>query len=244
MTLPMAHQRPSPRLRRDRALETMRADIVAGRLAPGQRLTERELCSHLDVSRTIAREIVRDLHVERLIEVEPHCGVRVARLTPRTLAEIYDIREELEVLVARAFIAAADESHLAVLRARFAHLQTLAHADDLAGIARETTGFSRYMIAVSGHGVAGQILGGLHARIDRLRLLSMSRPGRITESLSEFADLVDAICAGDVPAAERTVRVNLRGARAAALAQLAQISPETDTEAETEAALDTEPQTD
>ncbi|MEM0908941.1 MAG: GntR family transcriptional regulator, partial [Pseudomonadota bacterium] len=94
-----------PQLIRDKALETIKSAIITGRLKPGARLKDRELCEALGVSRTIVREVIRELATEKLVEITAHRGPRVAILTTKMAREIYDMRIALEVMLVRAFIA-------------------------------------------------------------------------------------------------------------------------------------------
>lgn len=50
---------PNARLIRDEVVDRLREAIMLGRLTPGQRLTERELCEWTGVSRTSVREALR-----------------------------------------------------------------------------------------------------------------------------------------------------------------------------------------
>ena len=49
---------------RDLVQDRMRAAIVSGRFASGERLVERTLCDQLGVSRTVVREVIRYLEAE------------------------------------------------------------------------------------------------------------------------------------------------------------------------------------
>src|SRR5687767_14131474 len=49
---------------RQQVLDGLRQAIISGRLAPGQRLTERELTEMMGVSRTVIREALRQLESE------------------------------------------------------------------------------------------------------------------------------------------------------------------------------------
>ena len=56
----------APRTLREIALERLRAAIVENRFPPGTRLTERELCEQMGVSRSVVREVIRPLEAEGL----------------------------------------------------------------------------------------------------------------------------------------------------------------------------------
>jgi len=211
---------PARRLLRERALQAVRDAISSGRLAPGSRLTERQLCEDHRISRTIAREVVRQLESERLVDVVPHRGLRIAQLTPKRVQEIYAIRTELEVLVVRSFIASATAADVADLRTIFDRLRA-AHADeDLDRIVDEATAFLWHMIRVADNRVAAEVLDQLLARINMLRMMSMRMPGRVEASIVQIAGIVEAIVARDTAAAERAVRDYVEAAGRSALRYL------------------------
>ena len=58
--------------------ETLRAGIIGGELEPGQVLVIDALARRFEVSIIPVREALRQLQSERLVEIRPHTGVRVA----------------------------------------------------------------------------------------------------------------------------------------------------------------------
>ena len=66
------------------------------------------------------------------------------------------------------------------------------------------------------------IAGTLHARINLLRSLSLTRPGRATESMAELAEIVAAIAAGDADAAAKACSHHVEAAGMAAFSALTQ----------------------
>jgi len=210
------------RLVRETALEDVRQAIASGALKPGSRMTEKSLCEQFGVSRTLAREIVRKLETERLVDVIPHRGLRIAILTPQAIAEIYAIRTELEVLVVRAFIASAKADDIAALKAIHAALLASADRRDTAQIVNHVTRFLRHMIDVSGSKVAGELLDHLLARINMLRVYAMATPGQLETSVIQMDRIVESIGSRDAVAAEAGVRLYVQTACRAALLQFSQ----------------------
>jgi DNA-binding GntR family transcriptional regulator len=214
---------PTPaRLVRETALEQVRGAIASGKLKPGSRLTERSLCETFTVSRTLAREIVRQLEAERLVDVIPHRGLRIAVLTPQDVREIYAIRAELEVIVVRAFIATATEKDVAALRNKHEALNDAAKERDMGTIVSLVTHFLQHMIEVSRSKVAGEILGHLLGRINMLRVYAMNSPGQLDISIQQMNAIVESILARDPDAAERAVRNYVETAGLSALKQLSE----------------------
>lgn len=75
--------------------------IISGSLKPGARITEKEIASILGVSRTPVREAMKLLSKDGLIEVIPHKGAIVRKLSLIDIKEIYEIRAVLEGLGAK-----------------------------------------------------------------------------------------------------------------------------------------------
>jgi len=81
---------------------TIRQGIISGRFAPGQRLVIRDLAEEIPYSRSTFREAFRRLAAEKLVSLIPNRGVAVQRLTPREMADLFDIRVLLEGQAARS----------------------------------------------------------------------------------------------------------------------------------------------
>lgn len=80
----------------------VRNAIIQGKLAPGEPLGQEYLASLFGVSRVPIRECLKQLAAEGLVEVEPHKGAVVARLSLDELDELYGIIWSLETLAVRA----------------------------------------------------------------------------------------------------------------------------------------------
>ena len=88
----------------DKAYQAVRQGIIAGRFAAGTRITEHEVAVAAGVSRTPAREALRRLHSEGLVEFTPNQGAIVTTWSVEDADEIFDLRALLEAaLVMRTF---------------------------------------------------------------------------------------------------------------------------------------------
>ena len=74
----------------------LREQILAGRLAPGKRISQLSIAGHYGVSRLPVREALRALSSEGLVVMEPARGARVAPLDGTDLREVCLMRERLE----------------------------------------------------------------------------------------------------------------------------------------------------
>src|SRR5262245_49693649 len=82
------------------AAEVIRLKILEGLLSPGQRLIEPDLMSELGVGRSTIREAFLRLDAEGYVELRHQRGAIVRRMTRRDMAELFEVREQLEGLAA------------------------------------------------------------------------------------------------------------------------------------------------
>ena len=92
--------------------ETLRQEILSGRIAPGTLLSQTDLAARFGVSRIPIRDTLQALAAERLVTVVPNKGARVIELDRLALREIFDLRELLECdLIDRATLCAQPPDH-------------------------------------------------------------------------------------------------------------------------------------
>ena len=80
----------------------MREEVVEGRLRPGSRLPEQQICTALRVSRNTVREAMSQLVTERVLVREPHRGLFVARPDRAAIRDVYRARRVIEPGAVRA----------------------------------------------------------------------------------------------------------------------------------------------
>ncbi|MGH3517680.1 MAG: GntR family transcriptional regulator, partial [Haloechinothrix sp.] len=85
--------------RAELAHQQLRADILGGRLTPGQRLKFPELSKRCDASVGVIREALARLAAEGLVRTQAHHGYVVCPLSHEDLADLTTARVEIESLV-------------------------------------------------------------------------------------------------------------------------------------------------
>ncbi|MCF8466644.1 MAG: GntR family transcriptional regulator [Sneathiella sp.] len=81
---------------RRQVVQQLKALIIAGKMTPGQRLTEQELAKSLGVSRSPLREAIRELVDIGLLISMPYKGLFVRSVARKDLEEIYSLRTMME----------------------------------------------------------------------------------------------------------------------------------------------------
>jgi len=95
--------------------ETLRREILSGRIAPGTLLSQTDLAARFGVSRIPIRDTLQALAAERLVTVVPNKGARVIELDRLALREIFELRELLEGdLIEKATLCAQPSDHAEV----------------------------------------------------------------------------------------------------------------------------------
>jgi DNA-binding GntR family transcriptional regulator len=189
----------TPALIRSQVLENLRQAILDRRLAPGQRLIERELVELTGVSRTSVREALRELAAEGLVTAIPNKGTVVTSVSAEEARQLYQVRSVLEALAGRLFVEhAGPAQRKALVRAldrverQFAKGSPVLAAKDA---------FYDVLFEGGGNDALRSVVGSLHARVSVLRSLSLSVPGRLEHSVDELRAIVDAVQANDADAA-------------------------------------------
>nr|MDT0660727.1 GntR family transcriptional regulator [Micromonospora sp. DSM 115978] len=210
----------NPALIRSQVLENLRQAILDRRLAPGQRLIERELVELTGVSRTSVREALRELAAEGLVTAIPNKGMVVTSVSPEEARQLYQVRSALEALAGRLFVENATAVQRRALVRALERVERQAAKD--APILAAKDDFYDVLFEGGGNEALRAVVGGLHARVSMLRSLSTSVPGRLEHSVKELRSIVDAVMAGDAEAAAAACARHVEEAGRVALLALAE----------------------
>ena len=81
----------------ERAHSSIKQYILEGHLDAEARLTEDFFARHLGISKSPVREALNTLQGEGLVRIEPRRGAFLRRFTAKEIADLYQLREALEV---------------------------------------------------------------------------------------------------------------------------------------------------
>ena len=92
-------------------------DLLRGRLAPGERVNERDIAQRLRVSRAPVSRAIKRLEVEGYLQAVPRWGTYVRKISVREYLDMFEVREAIEVCAARRAAADMSDPDLDQLRA-------------------------------------------------------------------------------------------------------------------------------
>lgn len=184
------------------------------RIAPGVKLVEQDLAQEFGVSRTAIREILADLGRQGLVERKPNKGTVVRLVEPRSLLEIYEIREVLEGLAARLATENTRPEEWTDLQEKFGEpcermVEELRYEDYLDLI----TEFRKRMVEKAGSVELSKLIDSVYAQIRIVQRRVIILPGRIQTGMKEHRKVLEAMIEGDPEKAEAMKRANLKSAR-------------------------------
>lgn len=202
---------------RIKTLNVLREAIIAGRLAPGLKLIERDLCEQTGVSRSSVREALRNLESERLVESLGSKGVIVATLTPEIAAEIYEVRIALDSEACRHFAERATNEDIAELQSTLTTMKKSVESDE--AFLAASNRFYALIYQGARNETAMYVMQLLGARISLLRATTTRRAPleRRHRTVELMGDIFTALAKRDGEAAAKAVRALIeRSAQSAA----------------------------
>ncbi len=186
------------------AADAIRQAITSGALVPGKRLTEVELSTGLDVSRSTVRAALQRLMTEGLVKQKPYSGWEVASLTSRDAWELYTLRSSLEGLAAQ--LAAGNPNRRKAIEDAFDGLKAAAKSRNQKRITDSDLALHKAIVVLAGH----QRLADQYGLVEQQVRMYMASSNAILERpemvISNHEKMVAALLKGNAAASERYAR--------------------------------------
>lgn len=180
-------------LKTSQVYAALRARILSGAFSPGSRLILRDLAEELSTSELPVREALWMLKRDGLVEMLPHRGARVARMTLDEVEEALLIRSRLEALATESAIDHLDHKQLKVIEQLLMRLDdALARRDGLA-FGDLNKQFHSAIYSASPYERLQQLIDTLWAGQTKFRTVFLLSPPRMEESQAEHRELFELI---------------------------------------------------
>ncbi len=205
----------------DQVAQRLRTLLVEGRIAPGAKLNERELCELLHVSRTPLREAIKRLAAEGLVDLLPNRGAVAVKLDAAAVEQAFEVLAALEGLSGERAATRATDAEIAEIRAL--HYEMLAcHArQDLSGYYRLNARIHAAINAAARNPVLTQHYAAINARVQALRFRTNQDGAKWLRAVQEHDAMVQALAARDGPALQALLVQHLQHKRDAVLQLMA-----------------------
>ncbi len=187
--------------------DTLREEILDGRLPAGSRLVETELADRFGVSRGPVRDALAELAREGLALDLPRRGTFVSSLTEADLEEVYVIRRAIEEAAVRLAVERATPDELAELRVALGEVEAAYAKGDLATAWEADMAFHRAYCRLSGNGRLLAMFDELASQTVLLMRTAMATRSSLawTPPVEVHRHIADGIAARDARAAAEAV---------------------------------------
>jgi DNA-binding GntR family transcriptional regulator len=198
--------------------ERLRADILEGRLKPGEWLRQERLAQEHGVSQTPVREALKLLAAEGLVEHVPYRGIRVVEFSTDDVEDLYTCRSFIEGMAARFAAERITGEEVAELQALHEAMAACAFPGELRAYRELNRRFHSVIFTASGRSYLVRTLAQLWSAFPTMlwsnipRVAVTSVPERDLPDIAEHAEIVAAFAAHDPDRTERAVRNHIRAA--------------------------------
>ncbi|HEY8541812.1 MAG TPA: GntR family transcriptional regulator [Pseudothermotoga sp.] len=203
---------------REEVLETVKEYILKGHYMPGERIVIDAVAKQLGVSITPVREALHHLAAQGLVSVEPHKGFTVKKWSKKEIEDLLFLRMYLEKLAIRLFIERKSDS--SVLAQIINKMKEAVETNDLHALTNHNSEFHKAILNGSGNEELCKIMNSLSEKLYRVRILSLSYPGRMNKSYEEHLSIYKTICEQNVVKAEKVIEDHINGVKDVLLARM------------------------
>jgi len=191
----------------DRVFNAILDAVLDHRLAPGTKLTERELTEIFGVSRGAVRGALTRLGHSLLVELRPNRGAVIANPSLEETREMFEARRVIEAAIVQRLARALSAKQIAELRAYVAEESRAYQKGDRKTGQRHSIRFHKVLAELAGNRTLDRFMEHL---ICRTPLLALARTGRIAYcGADEHRQVVEALARRDAAAAVRCMTVHL-----------------------------------
>lgn len=184
---------------KESAYKSIKDKIIRGELKPGDTILEDELQDELGVSRTPIREALIRLQSENFVVIYPRKGIFVSTLTPKTIREIYEVRELVEPQLLRKIFHSIDRKWLSDMKVEFSEdLSHLSKEEKKNHFVKLDEEFHNYFLNLSENNYLVEMLTRVYDQIHRMRIHTFYAELRSEMTKEEHIKIIDAILDNDV----------------------------------------------
>lgn len=191
----------------------LKADIFDFRLLPGDKFSEGDIATRMQVSRTPVRQALFWLQREGYVDVHFKSGWQVRAFDFKYFEDLYEIRVMMETTAIGRIVAEKLSPQLDGLRDIWC-VSAIKREQDPARAAALDEGFHAGIVAAVGNLEMARMHADVTERIRIIRRLDFTKAPRVTATYTEHADILKAIGAGDAGLAQKMIRAHIAESQA------------------------------
>jgi DNA-binding GntR family transcriptional regulator len=185
----------------DFAYEIVRDRLVMLDIRPGDPINDDQLAAELGFGRTPVREALKRLERDRLVVAYPRRGTFATGVDMTDLADISEIRKQLEPIAAARAARTASQETRRRLAAIVEEVAKIGDGEDPRQVLRKDIRVHREIYKAAGNPHLEDILVSLDSHATRIWCLFLDRLPGVAHHVREHAPLLQAIVDGDADTA-------------------------------------------
>ena len=189
----------------------LREMILQGELRPGEKVPEEELCERFGVSRTPIREALKVLAAEGVLQILPHRGAIVARITEEQIEELFPIMASLERLAGLLACQNATDADVARMRALHERMIACYEADDEVEYLRHNRLIHEGFFTIAGNATLSAFYQQILTRIHACRFVVRKSREHWQAAVAEHTQMIEALAARDAPRLAAILETHVTG---------------------------------
>ncbi|ORB31451.1 GntR family transcriptional regulator [Mycolicibacterium parafortuitum] len=194
-------------LLREQAYESIRDAIIAGTLAPGEKLRDADLERWLGISRTPIREALARMEAAGLVHTVPGRSTVVSTIERKAVLDAQTVAAAMHALAARLAVPLMDKSDFTEMVSANKDFADAVSAGDAAAAIRADDRFHGVVVAASGNDLIPTVLEQVTPVLRRLESLRFSSLcGR--QSIAQHRKIIECCRKRDADAAAEATREN------------------------------------
>lgn len=205
---------------RDVVFNTLRQEILTGKLKPGERLMEIHLANKLGVSRTPIREAIRKLELEGLVIMIPRRGAEVAQITLKSLKDVMEVRRALDVLAIELACERMNQEERDSLFQACENFSVAVETNDTRKMAEADVAFHDIIVLSTGNARLIQLVNNLSEQMYRYRFEYLKDDASHEMLQQEHKEMYQSICKKDKKVAAEVVKKHIDNQEEAIIRQL------------------------
>ena len=204
----------------EQVADRLRSMLIEGRIAPGAKLNERELCEQLGVSRTPQRPAIKLLAAEGLADLLPNRGAIAVKLSEADVMHAFEVLAGIEGLSGELAAQRITDQEFAEIRALHYEMMASVARADVSAYYRLNAAIHAALNSAAKNPVLTETFQRINNRVQSLRFRTNLDTAKWKQAVKEHEAMIEALGARDATALRELLVTHLHHKRDAVLAML------------------------
>lgn len=194
---------------KEKAYDILKELILTGRLEQGKLHNEKRLAEVLGVSRTPVREALLELSREGMVSFVPSKGVKVLKITPKQVQEVFELRRIIEGYIIKSVSKQLTPADLKKIEKILGKQDRSASKDEELSFIEMDKEFHLFMASKMGNQQIEAILQNLRDQIHLMGIRAIKDQSRSQQVLKEHQRIFSALKKKDAKRAHEELMKHL-----------------------------------